>query len=183
MYERSVRTGEPMVPVLYLDLDGTVRWGKDELGRFVNTAEDVRIFDEVPGLIGRYKRAGWKIVGVTNQGGVALGHMTLSECMDALNATNSGVFNQFDKIMMCTHFPTAEIPEDAACWCRKPRPGMIIEAALDLANRYQGHIFPPHLGLMVGDRPEDEQAAENAGLAFMWAHHWRSGEHAYSIGI
>jgi hypothetical protein len=36
---KSSRTGEPMVPVLYCDIDGTIRWGKDELGRFVNGPE------------------------------------------------------------------------------------------------------------------------------------------------
>ena len=35
------------VPVLYLDLDGTVRHGKTELGRFVNHASDVVVFPEV----------------------------------------------------------------------------------------------------------------------------------------
>jgi hypothetical protein len=37
----SRRTGERQVRVLYLDLDGTVRKGSDELGRFVNGPEDV----------------------------------------------------------------------------------------------------------------------------------------------
>jgi hypothetical protein len=44
----SRRTGEKAVPVLYLDLDGTVRKGKDELGRFVNGPDDVELFPEVP---------------------------------------------------------------------------------------------------------------------------------------
>lgn len=38
MEMRSQHTGEKTVPVLYLDLDGTVRHGKDELGRFVRIA-------------------------------------------------------------------------------------------------------------------------------------------------
>jgi D-glycero-D-manno-heptose 1,7-bisphosphate phosphatase len=40
-------------PVLYLDLDGTVRKGYDELGRFVNTKEDVEVFPEVPAILER----------------------------------------------------------------------------------------------------------------------------------
>jgi D-glycero-D-manno-heptose 1,7-bisphosphate phosphatase len=64
----------------------------------------------------------------------------------------------------------------AKCWCRKPRPGMIIEGALELAIR-TGEIYPPHLALMVGDRPEDEQCAENAGVSFLAADEWRRGLH------
>jgi len=41
---------------------------KDELGRFVNDASDVVIFPEVPDILAEYKRLGWRIVGVTNQG-------------------------------------------------------------------------------------------------------------------
>ena len=42
----TLRVSEKAVPVLYLDMDGTVRKGKDELGRFVNGPEDVEVFPE-----------------------------------------------------------------------------------------------------------------------------------------
>jgi D-glycero-D-manno-heptose 1,7-bisphosphate phosphatase len=79
----------------------------------------------------------------------------------------------FDKIIWCRHFPEAADPEMARCWCRKPSPGMIIEAALDLGHAY-GEIYPPYMGLMVGDRPEDQECARLAGLDFQWAADWRS---------
>jgi D-glycero-D-manno-heptose 1,7-bisphosphate phosphatase len=47
------------------------------------------------------------------------------------------------------------------------------EAALDL-GRHFGEYYPPYMGLMVGDRPEDEQCARLAGLDFQWAAHWRA---------
>lgn len=172
----SLRTGEKMVPVLYCDIDGTIRWGKDELGRFVNTLGEVRVFDEVPDLLWRYKKLGWRIVGVSNQGGIALGHMDESICRSAMIETQKQTRNAFDKLMWCAHHPNADDPEMAVCWCRKPKAGMVIEAAFHLAEE-TGEIYPPHMGLFVGDRSEDEGCAENAGLRFMAADIWRTGKH------
>src|SRR4051812_12065367 len=120
---KSIRTGEPMVPILYLDIDGTVRWGKDELGRFVNEPKDVVIFDGVRELLWGYKKLGWRIVGVSNQGGIALGHMTMETCAKTMVETQELTGNAFDKIAWCSHHPDAKDPEMAICWCRKPRPG------------------------------------------------------------
>lgn len=176
-----VVTPEKRVPVLYLDIDGTVRWGKDELGRFVNTAADVHVFDEVPDLLWRYKKLGWRIVGVSNQGGIALGYMDVRTCMAAMLATQRQTRDAFDKIAWCSHHPDAKDPEMAVCWCRKPRPGLVIESALALAELHHGEIYPPHLGLFVGDRPEDAACAEGAGLRFMAADVWRQGKHLDEI--
>jgi D-glycero-D-manno-heptose 1,7-bisphosphate phosphatase len=172
----SIRTGEAMVPVLYLDLDGTVRMGFDELGRFVNGPKDVIVFPQVPDLLKAYKNHGWRIMAISNQGGIALGHMTVRTCLAAMLETNRQCDNLFDKITFCIHHPNAPEPEMATCWCRKPRPGMVIESALSLTEITK-EIYPPHLGLFVGDRPEDEQCAENAGLRFMHAQEWRTGAH------
>lgn len=172
----SLRTGEKMVPVLYCDIDGTIRWGKDELGRFVNTAEDVRVFDEVPNLLWRYKKLGWRIIGVSNQGGIALGYMDSETCAAAMIETQKQTRNAFNKLLWCSHHPDATNPEMAICWCRKPKAGLVIEGALHLAEQ-TGEIYPPHLGLFVGDRPEDEACATNAGLRFMSADIWRTGKH------
>lgn len=169
-------TGEKTVPVLYCDIDGTIRWGKDELGRFVNTADDVRVFDEVPDLLWRYKKLGWRIIGISNQGGVALGHMTMATCVSAMEETHKQTRNAFNKLLWCPHHPYAKDPEMAVCWCRKPRAGLVIEGALSLSEQ-TGEIYPPHLGLFIGDRPEDEACAENAGLRFMSAEIWRTGKH------
>lgn len=170
-------TGEKTVPVLYCDIDGTIRKGKDELGYFVNTADQVEVFEEVPALLGRYKRLGWRIVGISNQGGIALGHMTFKDCRDAMAETHAQTLFAFDKIMWCMHHPEAKEPEMAVCWCRKPRPGLVIEGALELGRMYPGEIYPPHLGLFVGDMGDDQKCAQNAGLQFMAAHIWRTGKH------
>lgn len=137
-------TGEKAVPVLYLDLDGTVR------------------------------RAGGRIIGVSNQGGIALGHLTEEDCVGAMVRTYELTRGLFDKISYCRHHPDAADPEMARCWCRKPSPGLVIEAALDVASHHPGEIYPPYMGLFVGDRPEDEECARLAGLDFQWAADWRA---------
>jgi D-glycero-D-manno-heptose 1,7-bisphosphate phosphatase len=172
---------EKRVPVLYTDIDGTIRWGKDELGRFVNTADDVRVFDGVADLLWTYKKLGWRIVGISNQGGIALGHMTMATCVKAMQETHRQTRSAFDKLLWCSHHPGAENPEMARCWCRKPKAGLVIEGALALAEQHQGEIYPPHVGLFVGDRPEDAACAQNADLDFMAADVWRTGKHLERI--
>lgn len=158
--------------VLYVDLDGTVRKGKYEIGRFVNTADDVELFDGVRERLWRYKRAGWRIIAVTNQGGVSLGLLSEKSLGENMARTHELTGRAFDKITACIHHPEAKDPEYAVCWCRKPRIGGLVAAASALATQF-GEYYPPHLGLFVGDRPEDEQCAANAGLKFMPAHEWR----------
>jgi D-glycero-D-manno-heptose 1,7-bisphosphate phosphatase len=166
---------EKRVPLLALDLDGTVRKGFDELGRFVNGPEDVEVFPEAVEQMRRWKTRGGRIIGVSNQGGLALGHLTMDACIAAMVETNRQAKMLFDKIAWCQHHPGAKDPEYARCWCRKPAPGLLIETALQLA-RDTGHteIYPPHLGLFVGDRPEDEECARIASFDFMWAKDWRA---------
>lgn len=172
----SAHTGEPTVPVLYLDLDGTVRKGKDQLGYFVNTADQVEIFPEVPELLRKYKDLGYRIVAISNQGGIALGYLSLEACADAMIETNRQCGEVFDRISWCRHHPDANDPEMAYCWCRKPMPGLIIETAINMAQEHD-EIYPVHTALFVGDMITDAECAANAGIRFMNAAEWRAGKH------
>jgi D-glycero-D-manno-heptose 1,7-bisphosphate phosphatase len=165
-------------PVLYLDIDGTVRHGREQLGRFVNGPDDVVVFPEAVEMMRRWRARGGRIVGVSNQGGIALGIMTHGQCQEAMRRTQQLTGGRFDRIVFCPHHPQARDPAMAQCWCRKPFPGMIIkEAALLEYECPNDGTFPPHLALMVGDRPEDEQCARNANIDFQWAHEWRAQAH------
>ena len=79
----------------------------------------------------------------------------------------------FDKIVYCVHHPDAKDPKMVRCWCRKPRIGGLVDGACDLAQKTH-EIYPPYMGLFVGDRPEDEECARNANFDFQWAADWRS---------
>lgn len=166
-----------VVSVLWIDIDGTVRKGKDELGKFVNTKEDVEVFEEVPDILRGYKALGWRIIGVSNQGGVALGHMTMEEAMEAFGETQRQCGEgTFDKIVFCAHSPYDNPP----CPCRKPGTLMLSETRNWLYSTFN-ESYPWHRGMFVGDRPEDEMTAANAGLKFLWAEEWRTGVHLETL--
>jgi D-glycero-D-manno-heptose 1,7-bisphosphate phosphatase len=166
---------ELAVPVLYLDMDGTVRKGYDELGRFVNGPEDVEVFPEAVARMRKWKQAGGRIAAVSNQGGIALGIVSYSKVAAAMAETQRQCDGLFDLISFCAHHPGAQNPENARCWCRKPSAGAAVEAVHGLVARFPGEYYPPYMGLFVGDRPEDEECAKSAGLDFEWAAKWRDG--------
>jgi len=172
MFEK--RAPHRNVPVLYLDLDGTVRHGRDELGRFVNSPQDVIVFPEAIAMMRAWRDRGGRIVAISNQGGVALGHVSEEEVHAALLATHRATGSLFDDLFACAHHPAATDPFKARCWCRKPKPGMIVMAAMVLVNRHPQEHYPPHLALMVGDRDEDRLCAQAADIDFMDAKVWRS---------
>lgn len=170
----------PSVPLLCLDVDGTVRQGPDDdLGRFVNGPEDVRVFPEAVEMMRRWKKGGGRIIAVSNQGGIALGIVSREQVYAAMHETYEQCEGMFDKICICPHHPDAQDLREGRCWCRKPLPGLIIDAVNDLAQ-YYGEYYPPAMALMVGDRPEDEGCAKIANIDFEWAKNWRAQAHETS---
>lgn len=164
------------VPLLYLDLDGTVRQGKDDdLGKFVNGPEDVRVFPEAVERMRAWKRGGGRIVAITNQGGLALGYVS-PEAVHAANfETNRQAGGLFDLLLVCGHHPDAEDITMTRCWCRKPRIGLVARATFELEILHPGEGYPPRLAYLVGDREEDRLCAEAANIDFLWAADWRQG--------
>jgi D-glycero-D-manno-heptose 1,7-bisphosphate phosphatase len=163
------------VPLLLLDLDGTVRYGRDELGHFVHDAHDVHLFTEAVPLLKAWKGNGGRILGISNQGGVALGHTTWEDMRGASIITNQETGGLFDDIGFCPHHPSAEDPLMRSCWCRKPAPGLAIMGIVNLMNDHLDEVYQPARTLLVGDRPEDQACAEALGVAFLPADQWRAG--------
>ena len=166
-----------VTPILFLDLDGTVRKGPDELnGRFVHGPGDVEVFDGVLDLLKAYKSKGWKIVSISNQGGIALGHVSDGDVSRAMGETNRLCANLFDGMLWCPHYPTVynrdkEDTWDNLCMCRKPRIGLVVTAFMNVQR--QGLYTYPRACLFVGDRDEDLECSENANIPFMLASDWR----------
>lgn len=167
--------------MLLLDIDGTVRQGKDDaLGKFVNGPEDVIVFPEAVDRMRQWRADSGRIIGVSNQGGIALGILDFETVLDGMKETQRQADGLFDRIFFCRHHPKADDPLMAQCWCRKPLPGGAIEAmnqlATQLRDRGVDEMYPPHLAVMVGDRPEDEQMASALGVRFLSAERWRQGD-------
>lgn len=164
-------------PILFLDLDDTVRLGPaNNNGKYVNSPADVELFDGVLDLIKSYKEKGWRVVGVSNQGGVALGHITDNMNNRIIQETNRLCSNLFDAIYTCIHHPDAKEDDDRYCFCRKPLPGLVYIALMNMSQQF-GEYYRPDTCLMVGDMGSDMEMANAMNIPFMWASDWRAGKH------
>jgi D-glycero-D-manno-heptose 1,7-bisphosphate phosphatase len=138
-------------PAVFLDRDGTVI---DEVGH-LGEPERVVILPGVPTALTRLAEAGYALVMITNQAGVARGYFTEVE-VEAVNARTAELLQaegvRLERWYHCPHHPDFT----GACDCRKPLPGMLHRAAkeldLDLSRSW-----------MVGDHPSDAEAGRAAG--------------------
>jgi D-glycero-D-manno-heptose 1,7-bisphosphate phosphatase len=113
--------------------------------------------------IAELNTAGWLVVVVTNQPAVARGWITESDVIayhQELDRQVQAAGGRIEGFFYCPHHPNADLPDyRVACECRKPRPGMLLQAAdihgIDLAR-----------SVMVGDRITDIEAGQRAGCAF-----------------
>ncbi len=152
-----------MNKALFLDLDGTVRRCTVEGQPCPNKVGEQELLPNVLDVIKWYKKDGFKIIGVTNQGGVGLGYMSAKDNEAICDELNEMCEGAFDKIYSATAKPSTK-----HVWT-KPNPGMIRKAAND-------HQIELSKSIMVGDRHSDAVAAMNAGIPyFFWAReffHW-----------
>jgi D-glycero-D-manno-heptose 1,7-bisphosphate phosphatase len=106
--------------------------------------------------------AGFRLVVVSNQGGVARGHGTIAD-VEACNArmrellrAEAGV--ELDGVYYCPYHPKGTVPPfNAEHPSRKPAPGMILQAAEDLG-------LDLSRSWLIGDAPRDIEAATAAGI-------------------
>jgi len=145
---------------VFLDRDGTLI---EEVG-YPTRPEQIRILGGVARGLARLAEAGFKRIVVTNQSGIARGLMTeddLDRFHEALDEQLDLLGAAVDAYYVCPHHPdrsAAARPDLAiACDCRKPKPGLILQAAEDL-NIDLGASWT------VGDTWRDVQAGQAAGL-------------------
>jgi D-glycero-D-manno-heptose 1,7-bisphosphate phosphatase len=143
-------------PAVFLDRDGVIVRDVDLLVR----SDQIELLPGVAGALRRLREARLPVVIVTNQPAVARGLLTEPE-LAALEArierqlrdTGAGV----DAFYYCPHHPQATLPAyRLACECRKPRPGMLLQAARDLGLDLAAST-------MIGDRSSDVIAGRRAG--------------------
>jgi D-glycero-D-manno-heptose 1,7-bisphosphate phosphatase len=139
---------------VFLDRDGTIN---EELGYLYRT-EDCRFLPGVKDAVKRLNGAGYLVVVVTNQSGIARGYYTEAD-LDKLHSYMTKEFSvsgaQIDGWYYCPHHPDFPV-EYSACDCRKPLPGMMLAASSDLGIDLSS-------SWMVGDKNADMEAGIAAG--------------------
>lgn len=146
----------PRRRAVFLDRDGTI----NEEKHYLHRVEDFAFIPGVPQAIRRLNEAGFLVVVVTNQSGVARGYFELSD----VQALHEHVARQLaaqqariDRFFICPHHPEAGRGAlRRECDCRKGAPGMLLEAAGQLHIDLQRSF-------MVGDKPADVEAGRRAG--------------------
>lgn len=137
---------------LFLDLDGTLRATRSG-APYPRDPDDVVLLPGRAEVLARHHAAGWLLLGVSNQSGIARGDVT-SEQVAACVARTVALLGVPLEVRWCPH-AAGEI----RCWCRKPMPGMGVAwiEARDV-DRDQSR--------MVGDMDSDRAFAENLGVAY-----------------
>jgi len=149
--------------MLYLfDMDGTLRRARLLLPAPVATW-DQRI---LPGRLERLRalrNEGHRLGAASNQGGVAMGIMTVQRCEEVMQETNRRLDGLLEWIRFCPHHPRGlRRRYRQRCACRKPAPGMLLEALT---------VFgcAPADATYIGDSSKDADAARAAGFHYVGA--------------
>lgn len=147
----AVRSG-----AVFLDKDGTlvenVPYNAEpaKIRLSSGAAEGVRLLD----------RAGFRLFVVSNQSGVAGGHFPeeqLARVEERLRALMTGAGASLAGFYYCPHHPEGTVAKySTTCTCRKPEPGMILNAARD-------HDIDVRESWLVGDILDDVEAGRRAG--------------------
>lgn len=140
-----------MYPALFLDRDGVLL---ENNPTYIRNWSEARIYHRALTALARIRESAYKIVIVTNQAGVAKGLIPVEVAEDinrhlVEEIEKSG--GRVDGVFMCPH-----AVEDA-CTCRKPLPGLLLEAARELSLDLDRSI-------MVGDALTDMMAGRAAGV-------------------
>lgn len=148
---------QPLRKAAFLDRDGVINKDKAYVYRWDD-------FEFVPGAIEGMRQlqaAGYALVIVTNQSGLARGYYTEAEYQKLTTTLCEELLRQgvqIDAVYHCPHHPKGNVPHlSMDCDCRKPAPGMLIRAASEL-----GLSIPD--SLLIGDKATDIEAARAAGV-------------------
>lgn len=146
---------------IFFDRDGTI----NKYVGFLRNIDDFELIEGVAEAIKLINQSGYLAIVVTNQPVIARGEVTWEELNEIHKkmATLLGKEGAYvDGIYICPHHPDkgfeGERPEyKIDCDCRKPKPGLLLQAAkdfnIDLSESY-----------MIGDSHRDVEAGENAGV-------------------
>ena len=145
-------------PAVFLDRDGVINRAlvRDGMPCAPTCEAQLQILRDVPAALETLHAHGFPLIVVTNQPDVARGTVT-RETVEGLHARLRREL-PLDAILTCFH-------DDAdACECRKPRPGLLLQAARELQVDLAASF-------MIGDRAKDVEAGQRAGCRTFFLDH------------
>jgi len=141
-----------MQKVLFLDRDGVINVEKDYLYKI----EDFEFIDGIIDLCKFYEQNDFIIIVVTNQSGIAREYYSETD----FSILTHWMIKEFEKngvhissVYHCPHHPSIS----GKCSCRKPNPGMLLQAAEEFDIDFSKSII-------IGDKERDIEAGINAGV-------------------
>lgn len=148
---------------VFLDRDGVIN---RERADYVKCWHEVEILPGALDAIAQLAALGCPILVITNQSAIGRGIVTADE-VDAIHRrlrdTVKAHGGRIDAFYVCPHHP------DAGCDCRKPKPGLLLQAAEEHALDLRSCIF-------VGDSWTDREAAQSVGCESILVESGRLGE-------
>ena len=141
-----------MNPAIFLDRDGVIIKNRSS---YVRNWSQVIFYRSALTTLARLSKLTHKIVVITNQSAVGQGLVSIStahEINDLIVAEIVKAGGRIDGVFMCPHRPEDNCP------CRKPKPGLLIQAAKALSIDLKRSV-------LIGDAISDIQAGQNAGVA------------------
>jgi len=136
----------------FLDRDGVIN-RKAREGEYVTLWEDVQILPGVSEAIASLNHAGFRVIVVSNQRCVAKGLIAIAD-LEILHERICGVLASAGAIVDAVYYCPHE--KEPRCRCRKPAPGMLLDAARD-------HDIDLSASWMIGDSEADIDAGRAAG--------------------
>jgi D-glycero-D-manno-heptose 1,7-bisphosphate phosphatase len=142
---------------VFLDRDGVINEDKG----YVHKIEDFKIYPEVFPALKKLQEAGYKLLIVTNQSGIALDYYT-EEDFFKLTDYMLKIFEKegihIDKVYYCPHHENGINPKyTIKCDCRKPESGMIRQGIEEFN-------IDPTKSYLIGDKENDIKAAHKEGV-------------------
>jgi D-glycero-D-manno-heptose 1,7-bisphosphate phosphatase len=139
-------------PAVILDRDGVLN-RRPLRAQYVRNVEEFTWLPGAKDALRLFKEAGYRVIVVSNQAGIARGAMTeadLTQIHDRMKSEAIEAGGQIDAIYYCPH------DWGDGCDCRKPKAGMLFQAQRDFSLDLSRTFF-------IGDDDRDAQAADAAG--------------------
>ena len=144
-------------PAVFLDRDGVI----NREGGYVHQVDEFHFIDGVFDACREMSKAGYQLIIITNQAGIARGYYTEAD----FHRLTKWMLNEFrqhgieiDDVYYCPHHPVHGVGDYRRdCDCRKPAPGMIFRAARE-------HSLDLHHSILIGDKATDIDAGRAAGV-------------------